>query len=166
MENEKVESVLRYLCDTLGGDWLLAGGSLVRLIFDARRGTEDIDLARVAHPVLSEESALNRLYVHVRSLGLGPEHVNPAFQAFLRQVPDWMGELVLLREGARGRIYRPSLTLFAYLKLLRGTPIDVEDVRSAVACLGPGEFMESRFRAWAAPEIQERFERHRAAIGL
>lgn len=43
MESKTLNEVLDYLGNELGGDWLLAGGSLVRLKFDATRGTEDMD---------------------------------------------------------------------------------------------------------------------------
>ena len=42
-----LEEILETLTDTVGGDWLLAGGSLVRLVFDDTRSTEDVDIARM-----------------------------------------------------------------------------------------------------------------------
>lgn len=47
MDTNKLQSVLDYLCKEVGGDWLLAGGALVRLKFDASRGTEDMDIVRI-----------------------------------------------------------------------------------------------------------------------
>jgi hypothetical protein len=41
MEATTLEKFLQYLIDDIGGDWLLAGGSLVRLIFDETRGAEE-----------------------------------------------------------------------------------------------------------------------------
>jgi hypothetical protein len=159
-------AISEHLCENLGGDWLLTGGTLVRLLFDAGRGTEDIDLARVAHPELSPERALTELYLFLRTLGLGPEIVNAAVEPFVHEVPDWRGELVTIRQGARGRIFRPTLTLFSYLKLRRGTPIDLEDIRAAVRYCGAAEFDAGKFARWADAELAGRFARVRLQLGL
>ncbi len=39
LDSSQLEEILNYLTDGLGGDWLLTGGSLVRLNFDADRGS-------------------------------------------------------------------------------------------------------------------------------
>lgn len=60
-QTEQAKEILRFLCDDLGGDWLLIGGTLVRLYFDSIRGTEDIDLVRIRHPELSDDASRERL---------------------------------------------------------------------------------------------------------
>jgi len=97
---------------------------------------------------------------------LTPEHVNSAADFFVRQVLGWESELVLLSQGKVGRVYRPSLTLYACLKLGRGSEIDVEDLRYAVISCGSGEFDERKFLSWASPDVKSRFRACRASLGL
>ncbi len=165
METQAVEEILNYLCEELGGDWLLTGGSLVRLSFDASRSTEDVDLVRIRHGSLSDEAARNALFKWLIGRGLGPEWVNSAVEPFVREIPGWERELALLRAGSAGRIYRPNLTLFVYLKLRRGTEIDLGDIRKAVPKCAEG-FDEARFLRWAAQPLRERYERVRSTLGL
>jgi hypothetical protein len=40
MDSKRLDEILAYLCEDLGGDWLLTGGALVRHEFDASRGAE------------------------------------------------------------------------------------------------------------------------------
>lgn len=47
METAKLTQMLDILCQEIGGDWLLTGGSLVRFDIDPARGTEDIDLVNI-----------------------------------------------------------------------------------------------------------------------
>lgn len=166
MDTKQIDEILTYLTDQLGGDWLLAGGSLVRLVFDGSRGTEDIDLARMREsPHLSRDAALASLYQKLIADGLGPEWVNTALEPFVAAVPDWMDHVVLLKEGGMGRIFRPTLTLFAFLKLRRGTDIDMQDVRAAArAC--PEKFDEHQFMAWADPLLQARYLAAKSSLGL
>ncbi len=53
MDSQKIDEILKYLCNELGGDWFLTGGALVRIAFDPSRGTEDVDFVRIRHPSLS-----------------------------------------------------------------------------------------------------------------
>ena len=165
MDAKTLEEILSFLSDDLGGDWLLTGGSLVRLVFDASRGTEDVDLVRIAHPELSDEAAKNRLFRWLIDRGLGPEWVNSAVEPFVREVEGWKRELVLVRTGTKGQIFRPNLTLFVYLKLRRGSEVDLADIRSATPNCPEG-FDEKKFRAWAEPSLTRKFEAARAKLGL
>ncbi|MBS1960844.1 MAG: hypothetical protein JST04_01405 [Bdellovibrionales bacterium] len=165
MEPQTIEEILAHLIEEIGGDWLLAGGALVRLNFDADRGTEDIDLARMGHPTLSAQAALNEFYRWLIARGDGPERVNTAVEPFLEEVPHWNKEVVELRKGSRGRIYRPNLTLFVYLKLRRGTEIDLEDVRKAAPNCQEG-FDEAKFLSWGNEATSAKFRRARKSLGL
>lgn len=148
MESKTIEEVLAFLCENLGGDWLLTGGALVRLNFDENRGTEDLDLVRIRHPELSDEAAKNQLFKWLIQRGLGPEWVNSAVEPFVREVEEWDREVVLLRDGPRGKIFRPCLTLFVYLKLRRGSEIDLADIQKAAEnCVE--RFDEAKFLTWA-----------------
>jgi hypothetical protein len=165
MESKTIDGVLTYLCEELGGDWFLTGGTLVRLNFDASRGTEDIDLVRIRHQTLSDDVAKDRLFQWLIARGLGPEWVNSAVEPFVREVPDWEKNVILLRSGSRGNIFRPNLTLFVYLKIRRGTEVDITDISKAVAACSEG-FDEKLFRSWSSSAVANRFEKYRQRLGL
>lgn len=165
LDSRVVDEILAYLCDDLGGDWLLTGGALVRLEFDAERGTEDVDLVRIRHRELSDEAARSLLFKKVMALGLGPEWVNTAVEPFVREVPDWEVQTVEIRDGKKGRVFRPNLTLFVYLKLRRCSEVDLQDiVKAAESC--PEGFDLARFEAWADSGLRERLERNRTRLGF
>ena len=158
MDTSDIEKILNYLCQELGGEWLIAGGSLVRLAFDSSRGTEDLDLMRVKDSAQSNDASRNKLYQWLIARGLGPEWVNDAMEPFVREADGWEGQLVLLREGTKGKIYRPSLTLFVFLKLRRGTDIDIEDIKKAIPFCKEG-FDPSVFKKWNHPNVKKNFAR-------
>jgi hypothetical protein len=147
MEAKLLEQILTYLCDELGGEWLLTGGSLVR----------------IDHPSLSDEAARNALFRWLIDRGLGPEWVNTAVEPFVREVPSWEQELAVLREGARGRVYRSNLTLFTYLKLRRGSEIDLTDVVKAMSACPEG-LDENKLAGWATPEVAARLKKLRISL--
>ncbi|MCM2276711.1 MAG: hypothetical protein NDJ89_01385 [Oligoflexia bacterium] len=156
METRALEEILDYLCNDLGGDWLLTGGSLVRLEFDAGRGTEDVDLVRMRHSQLSDEAAKNLLFRWLIARGLGPEWVNSAVEPFVREIADWANETVEIRAGKTGKVYRPTFTLFTYLKLRRGTEEDLKDIKAAVPKCPEG-FDEERFLSWADAKLRAKY---------
>jgi hypothetical protein len=160
MNASQVQKIVDYLTNDLGGDWFLTGGALVQLIFNPARGTEDVDFVRISHPQLSDEASRNQLYQWLMSNGLGPEWVNPAVEPFVREVGSWQQELVPLQQGARGRVFRPNLTLFVYLKLRRGTSIDLADIREAAGKCPEG-FSPGKFDSWSSsyPTTRERYEK-------
>ncbi len=87
-----------------------------------------------------------RLFEVAQRVGLPIEAVNSASDFFLRRVPGWQEELRLLKRGKKGKIFRPSPTLFVFLKLCRGTEADVADCRTV---LKKGARLEKRkFERW------------------
>ncbi len=165
MDSQRIDEILDYLVNDLGGDWFLTGGALVRIAFDPERGTEDVDFVRVRHPTLSDEASRNQLFQWLIARGLGPEWVNPAVEPFVREVPLWESETVLLRHGSKGTVLRPNLTLFVYLKLRRGTEVDLRDIQVAKPLCAEG-FDEKKLRRWASPSVLQRFELHRGRLGF
>lgn len=164
-DSTKIAEVLTYLCDEVGGDWLLAGGSLVCLKFDADRGTEDIDIMRIRHSHLSDEAAKNELFKWLIANGLGPEWVNAAMEPFVKAANGWESEIVEIKTGKKGRIFRPTLTLFTFLKLRRGTEIDLRDIVSArKSC--PEKFDETKLKSWSNEAVWNRFQKVRKQIGF
>ncbi len=166
METSKITAVIDEICQKIGGSWLLTGGGLVQLHFKAERATEDVDLVPIHHDRLSDVAAQNQLFQSAIRLGLGPENVNSAAQFFVNQIPDWKSHVVLLKSGAEGSVYRPDLTLFIVLKLHRATPIDLEDIASAVQALGKSEFNFENFKKMGNDITLKRFLSHQANWGL
>jgi len=155
LDLEKTEEIVDFLTNHLGGDWLLTGGSLVRLKFDVSRGTEDVDIVRMSHPDLSDEASREKLFSWLIDKGLGPEWVNTAVEPFVKEILNWKNEVVEIYSGSKGKVFRPNITLFVYLKLRRGTEIDLEDIKT-VAPKCRESFDELKFRSWASTKVIER----------
>ncbi len=150
MDKAKTSRILDELCQNIGGDWLLVGGSLVQIAFDGNRATEDIDLVQMRHPSKSKEVLQNELFQFtMKNWGIGPEFVNLAVDFFVRDLADWESETLELRRGPQGRVLRPSLTLFVALKLRRGTEIDWQDIQTAVRHEGAEHLNWEKLRRWA-----------------
>lgn len=166
MDAAKIEALLEAICQRVGGDWLLVGGSLVHLEYDGARATADIDLVPIGHPTYSDVRAQDELFKAAHALGLDAENVNSAARFFVADIPLWREEVLEWRHGPAGRVFRPTLALFVALKLARGTEIDLLDIRSAVKKEGAGEFREDRFRKIANSKIQSKFDSSRAGLGI
>ncbi|MGK5088937.1 hypothetical protein WDW86_15370 [Bdellovibrionota bacterium FG-2] len=143
----------------------LTGGSLVKFEFESGRATEDIDIVRIRHDTLSDEASRNELYRWLIQRGSGPEWVNTAVEPFLNEVPDWKKEVVLIRNGSAGNIFRPSLTLFIFLKLRRGTPIDFQDIGHAIKHCPEGVEI-NKLKLWGSAPICEKYRKIAVSFGL
>ncbi len=154
MNQEELNLALKTICQKIGGDWLLVGGSLVRLDLDPGRGTHDLDIISI--PEGNTPKILRALFTEMKSIGLSPEQVNSAASFFVSSVEGWQNQKVLILEIDRGRIFRPTLTLFAYLKLSRATPVDIADLKLAIKKWGLTEFSKEDFKNWATPEILQK----------
>ncbi len=126
MDRQRIDAVVQAVADRLDGEWLLVGGSLVALWIDTGRTTEDIDLV----PVRGSKDARMALLGLAADLGLPVEALNSAADFFVERIPKWTDEIVVLRKGKRGTVYRPSPTLFLLLKIRRMSEEDLAD------CLG------------------------------
>lgn len=120
-----LRDLLQRVTDELDGDWLLVGGGVVAVWLSDTRVTEDIDLVGVPG---TQEQRYALIEVCVRA-GVPPETVNSAADYYLRKIPDWQMHTAPLFTGTRGRILRPTTTLFLLLKLSRLTETDLEDCR-------------------------------------
>lgn len=128
-DRDQLEAVVTAICERLDGEWLLIGGAIAALWFSPRRTTEDVDIVGLR----GEASERYAVLEFASSLGLPVESMNSAADYFIRRIPDWRDHLVLFRHGARGRVYRPTATLFLLLKLRRLDERDLEDSRTLVA---------------------------------
>lgn len=123
-----IERVVAAIADGLEGDWLLVGGALAALWLEPRRVTEDIDVIGLG----DRPGARLQLMELVASLGLPIESVNSAADFFVQRIDGWERELEVFRTGARGRILRPTPTLFLLLKLRRLSERDLDDCLAAI----------------------------------
>jgi hypothetical protein len=126
---ERLEEVLAAMVEHLEGEWLLVGGALVALWLEPRRVTEDIDLVSLE---TSQEQRF-RLMEFAAAAGLPIEAVNSAADFFVRRIAGWEQEIELFRSGSRGKIYRPTPTLFLLLKIGRLSDQDLADCRTVIA---------------------------------
>ncbi len=133
LDRERLDVLLDAACAVLAGDWVLLGGAVAALCFSPQRVTEDIDLV----PLGGADTRRYELMDFALAQGLPLEAVNSAADFFLRREEGFVKDLELLREGACGRIFRPSPTLFLLLKSTRMSESDLADclaqVRSARA---------------------------------
>ena len=129
LDRDRLDAILTAVCERLDGEWLLIGGAIAALWFEPRRTTEDVDIVGLAGKP-SERLALFEL---ADSLGLPVESMNSAADFFVHRIPDWRSQLVLFRSGAKGRVFRPTATLFLLLKVRRLDERDLEDCRALIA---------------------------------
>lgn len=170
LDRVRIERFLARAADRLEGDWLLVGGAAAAVWFAPDRVTEDIDLVGRA----GTNAERLRLLEVAEEEGLPVEAVNSAADFFVRRVPRWDAEGVVICRGATATIRRPTATTFLLLKLGRlseqdlddclalldwcrthGEPIDRAQVHAAVAALP-----ETRDAA-----LTERRARLTAAVG-
>ena len=130
LDRERIDAVVQAVADRLSGDWLLVGGGLVALWLSPRRLTEDVDMVPIDG---ADRLALLGLAV---DLGLPVEALNSAADFFVSRVADWRDQVELFRAGLRGRIFRPSPTLFLLLKVGRLSGQDLHDCLSLLEKAG------------------------------
>jgi hypothetical protein len=110
--------------DSLEGEWVLIGGTVLPLLGVEHRSTTDIDLIGL-HP--AEQAQSLALMELADRLGLPVETINQAGGFFLSRLPGFENELVLLHQGKTARIFRPNATLYLLLKLRRMSESDLQD---------------------------------------
>ncbi|GMV42392.1 MAG: hypothetical protein AMXMBFR64_41080 [Myxococcales bacterium] len=126
-DRAQLEAFIRTAADRLHGRWLLVGGAAAALWLTPRRTTEDVDLVGLDDP--SQRMQLLEL---ADAAGLPVEAVNSAADFFVRAVPGWDRDLVVLATGPRATIFRPSATLFLLLKVRRLSEVDLADCLAAL----------------------------------
>lgn len=132
LDRSRLDEIVSAIADRLDGDWLLIGGALVSLWLRPGRSTEDVDVIGLAGTP-AERLALMNLAV---DLGLPIEAVNSAADFFVQRIAGWREEIVVFRTGARGRVFRPTATLFLLLKITRLSASDLADCLAVIAEAG------------------------------
>src|SRR6266702_7368111 len=146
LDRARIDEVVTAVCDRLDGDWLLIGGALVALWLEPRRVTEDIDLVTMGR----DPGVRHALLGLAGALGLPIEALNSAADFFVERLPGWRGEVELFRSGARGRLYRPTPTLFLLLKMGRLSAPDLADCLAALTRVRAEQLPLDRPRLLAA----------------
>ncbi len=128
LDRARIAGIVQAIADQLPGDWLLIGGALVSLWIEPRRVTEDIDV------VGFEGTGADRLALLglATDLGLPVEALNSAADFFVHRIDDWRDQVEPFRVGAKGRIFRPTPTLFLHLKVGRLSEQDLADCQALV----------------------------------
>lgn len=112
----------------LQGDWVVLGGALLHLLGRHVRTTTDIDLV----PLLRDggktaNAQLAQSFDLAESLQVPIESINSAALHFLKKIPRFEKELVLMHTWKTGRMFRPNLYLYFQLKLARLSESDELD---------------------------------------
>ncbi len=123
----KKDIILLYnsILQSIQGDWLLIGGALLHVMNIHDRETLDIDLVPLGEVTNKDQLALMDIAV---KNNFAPETINFSAEYFVKRVPNWKKELVLLTESKHARLYRPTKKLFRQLKEQRGTETDLNDI--------------------------------------
>jgi hypothetical protein len=111
----------------LTGEWIIIGGAVPHLLGSGERPTLDIDLAG---PDSATQADTLKLMAIAEKLGLPIESINQAASFFLKRIPDWQSNLVIIRSNTKCKIFRPNIELFFKLKLQRASESDVLDLMS------------------------------------
>lgn len=124
LDSKLMRSFLKSAGDSLKGEWLLLGGTLLPAVGLNIRSTVDIDLIGLGATEAAQGLELMEV---AESLGLSVETVNQAAAYFLKKVGYSRKDLLLLHKGKSAIIYRPSVELYWRLKVARLSESDFSD---------------------------------------
>jgi hypothetical protein len=123
-----VDRFIDLVLKELKGEWVIVGGVVPYLLGSSERPTLDID---IAGPDEASQADTLKLMDIAETLGLPVESINQAASFFLKRIPDWQKQLVLIRSNQHCKVFRPSIELYFALKLQRGSESDIADLMSA-----------------------------------
>jgi hypothetical protein len=125
MKTENIITLFNALCEEIEGDWLLVGGALLNVLGISQRVTLDIDL-------IPMQEATNKEQLHLMDIAVKhnfpPEVINFSAEYFVKKIKNWEKQVILLKKGTKGNIYRPTKKLFKRMKESRGTETDLNDI--------------------------------------
>ncbi len=122
-----LKKFLALASNSLSGEWVLIGGTLLPALGIHLRSTVDIDLVGLSK--LENQQTLELMGIS-ESLGLSVETINQAAGYFLNKIKPAKSEFIVLKKGKSATIYRPSLELFWKLKIPRLSEADLVDCES------------------------------------
>lgn len=124
IDSKILKKFLKLAAETLKGDWLLVGGTVLPALGHEYRVTTDIDLVSLKNSSQSESLKLMEI---AEKLGLPIESINQAAAFFVHKQLDLEKHLIELQRGKKAVIYRPDGVLFLRLKTARMTETDLDD---------------------------------------
>lgn len=124
LDSKLLKKFLHEAGERLSGRWLLVGGTLLPAVGIDLRSTVDIDFLGIGDEEARQQLELMEV---AESLGLPVESVNQAAGFFLKKVGFSERDLILLHQGRKAAIFRPSVELFWKLKIGRLSETDVQD---------------------------------------
>ena len=130
MNLKVLSKLINQVADQIDGDWVVIGGMVLPLLGDEYRVTVDVDLVSTEEKA-SQERTLQLMQI-AQDAGLPIETINSAGGFFLYRIKGWKNDLVLLKKGKRGRIFRPNATLYLILKIGRMSETDLEDCKKMI----------------------------------
>lgn len=119
-----LKKFLRIASNSLRGEWVLLGGSVLPALGAGIRQTYDIDVSPMGESTTADQL---KLYGIAKELGLSVEAVNMAASYFLKKINGFKKELVVLHAGKTGTFFRPNLKLYLMLKSGRMSEQDYLD---------------------------------------
>ena len=124
MDKQILKKFVRYLGEKVSGKWIMIGGCVLPLLEASDRYTKDIDI--VGPLKATNEDTLTLIHI-AQTLGLPIETINQSASFFLYKIENWEEEIILIHQGSKASVYRPSATLYILLKLGRFNETDYED---------------------------------------
>ena len=126
MINSKLmNKFLKKALNSLDGDWIIIGGTLLPMMGIDHRVTIDIDIINLDFKSSTNETI--QLMEIAESLKLPIESINQAGAYFLSKIDNLKEHLVLLDKSKKCRIYRPDAYLYIRLKIARMSESDLSD---------------------------------------
>ncbi|OFZ79199.1 MAG: hypothetical protein A2603_04020 [Bdellovibrionales bacterium RIFOXYD1_FULL_55_31] len=124
LDQKLLKKFLKTAGETLSGEWVLIGGTVLPALEQDIRVTLDIDLIALDDAAPAQTIKLMEI---AEALGLPVETINQAGSYYFRKLRGSREHLVLLIQGKHATIYRPDVTLFLRLKIPRLTEADLTD---------------------------------------
>lgn len=124
LDSRVLARFLQLAVQSLDGEWVLLGGTLLPAVGIKVRSTADIDLVGLSEREDAQNSDLMRL---AEAVGLPVQSVNPAAGYFFKKSNYQKSDLIVFLKGAKAVVYRPSVKLYWTLKVARLTETDFED---------------------------------------